>query len=203
MLVTYLMSKPSVANAEIMVIAILTKSYTIGVRIRVPCVRYAMRTHEMPPANSGSPRARVGIHEYDFGVHIIARRSSLIKKDIKGSPIFIGSYRCRRVSDYDSEVALCTTKLGDKQPRSQQSESHECWDKMRTYHDAYSQITRVVTFGVKQRVVTIGRNRATIVVPRTTNLLKSDDVSPEFAPEQRIQLLMPSCRGACVRVCLN
>ena len=100
--VTYLMGKPSVANAQAVVIAILTKSNTIGIRIRIPCVRYAMRTHKMLPAMSGSSRSRVGIHEYDFGVHIIARRSSLIKKDIKGSPIFIGSYRCRRVSDYDS-----------------------------------------------------------------------------------------------------
>ena len=81
---------------------------------------------------------RVGIHKYDFGVHLIAVRKGLREGGVEGLTIIVRGPRMLRMNYKYCEVPLSTTKFRDEEPRAQQPDRHDCWKQVSSYHDAYS-----------------------------------------------------------------
>ncbi len=71
-LVPYFVGKPFVACPQLMAKAILAKSETVRISVNVSRVRKSMRAQNVLLAESGVAGPRIGINEYDGGIHSVA-----------------------------------------------------------------------------------------------------------------------------------
>ena len=133
------MLEPSVSDTEVVIPAKIIKLEVIFVLGKIfLCIGNTMGSDEMGTSFSPFTRLRVCIHEYDLSVHLVAVRKGLREGGVEVLPIFGRSISMWRVGHINREVPLCATEFGDKEPRAQQPDRHDCWDQMGAYHDAYS-----------------------------------------------------------------
>ena len=121
-LVPHLVGIPCVPNAEVMVVAVLTKRKTVGFGVHLSRVRNSTRSQDVLPPIAGGSRTSIGIKKYDFGVHLVGCRWGIREEIVEVIPICIGSICRRGMCHYDGEVTLMAAEFYDQQSGSQQSQ---------------------------------------------------------------------------------